>query len=73
MNWDWKEWAKAAGIRAIKTFAQTMLGCITVGMTVQEVDWVKALSISAVACVASIFTSLTGLPEVEKKEGGYLE
>ena len=70
MNWDWKEWAKAAGIRAIKTFAQTMVGCIAVGATMQEVDWLKALSISGVAFVVSILTSLAGLPEVDKK-GGY--
>ena len=68
MSWDWKEWAKAALTRAVKTFAQSMVGCITVGVTAQEVDWLKALSISAVAFVVSIFTSLGGLPEVDKKE-----
>ena len=73
MNWDWKEWAKAAGIRAIKTFAQTMVGCIAVGAAIDEVDWLRALSISAVACILSLLTSLAGLPEIDKKEGGYLE
>lgn len=73
MNWDWKEWLKAAGIRAIKTFAQTMVGSIAVGAAIHEVDWLRALSISAVACILSLLTSLAGLPEVDKKEGGYLE
>ena len=73
MNWDWKEWLKAAGIRAIKTFAQTFAGCITVGAAVSEIDWQRALSVSAVALVLSLLTSLGGLPEVDKKEGGYLE
>lgn len=73
MNWDWKEWLKAAGVRAIKTFAQTMVGSIAVGAAIHEVDWLRALSISAVACILSLLTSLAGLPEVDKKEGGYLE
>jgi hypothetical protein len=67
MKWNWKEWAKAAGIRAIKTFAQTFVGCIAVGATFAEVDWLRALSVSGVACVLSILTSLAGLPEVEQQ------
>lgn len=66
--WNWKEWFKAAMIRALRTFAQTMAGSIAVGATMQEVDWVRALSVSGAACVLSILTSLTGLPEVEKTE-----
>lgn len=73
MNWDWREWLKAAGIRAVKTFAQTMVGSIAVGAAIHEVDWLRALSISAVACILSLLTSLAGLPEVDKKEGGCLE
>lgn len=73
MNRDWGEWLKAAGIRAIKTFAQTMVGTIAVGAAFDEVDWLRALSVSGVACVLSLLTSLAGLPEVDKKEGGYLE
>lgn len=65
MGWDWKEWAKAAAVRAIKTFAQTFAGCITVGAAVNEVDWIRALSISGVAFILSVMTSLAGLPEVE--------
>ena len=66
--WNWKEWLKAAGIRALKTFAQTMVGSIAVGAAVSEVDWLRALSVSGVACVLSLLTSLAGLPEVEKRE-----
>ncbi len=65
MKWDWKAWAKAAGIRALKTFAQTFASMIAVGAAVSEVDWLRALSVSGVAFVLSILTSLAGLPEVE--------
>ena len=68
MKWNWKEWLKAAAIRAVKTFAQTFAGCIAVGAAVEEVQWLRALSVSGVAFVLSILTSLGGLPEVEKKE-----
>ena len=68
MNWDWKEWAIAALIRAIKTFAQTFVGCIAVGAAVDEVQWLRAASVSFVAFVLSIMTSLAGLPEVKEKE-----
>lgn len=65
MKWDWKAWVKAAGIRALKTFAQTFASMIAVGAAVSEVDWLRALSVSGVAFVLSILTSLAGLPEVE--------
>ena len=68
MKWNWKEWAVAALIRAVKTFAQTFVGCIAVGAAVEEVEWLRALSISGVAFVASILTSLAGMPEVKKEE-----
>ena len=66
--WDWKEWLKAALIRAVKTFAQTAVASISVGAAVSEVDWLRVLSVSGVACVLSMLTSLAGLPEVEKIE-----
>ena len=66
MKWNWKEWAVAALIRALRTFAQTFAGCIAVGAAVEEVQWLRALSVSGVAFVLSILTSLTGLPEVEQ-------
>ena len=67
MNWNWKEWAMAALIRAIRTFAQTFAGCIAVGAAMNEVDWLRALSVSGVAFVLSILTALAGLPEVKKE------
>ena len=67
MKWNWKEWAVAALIRALRTFAQTFAGCIAVGAAVSEVDWLRALSVSGVAFVLSILTALGGLPEVEAK------
>ena len=64
---NWKEWFRAALIRALKTFAQTMAGCITVGAAVEEVQWLRALSVSGVAFVLSMLTSLAGLPELEEQ------
>jgi hypothetical protein len=66
MAWDWKVWLKAALVRALKTFAQTFASMIAVGAAFSEVDWLRALSVSGVAFVLSILTSLAGLPEVEK-------
>ena len=68
MKWNWKEWAKAAVIRAIRTFAQTFAAAITVGALWTEVKWIPALSAAGVAFVYSILTSIaTGLPECETK------
>ena len=67
MKWNWKEWAKAALIRALRTFAQTFVGFIAVGAALEEIQWLRALSVSGAAAVLSILTSLaTGLPEVDK-------
>lgn len=60
-----KKWWKCAGVRAIKTFAQTAVAMITVGSAVTDVDWVAVLSVSFTASVASVLTSIGGLPEVE--------
>ena len=67
MRWNWKEWLKAALTRAVKTFAQAFASMIAVGAAFSEIDWLRALSVSGVAFVLSILTSLAGLPEVEKK------
>lgn len=67
MNVLTKQWAKAALIRAIKTVAQTAVSMLTVGQYFTDVDWVGIASISAVAGVISLLTSLAGLPEVEDK------
>ena len=61
-----KKWIKAASVRALKTFAQTAVSMMTVGQAVIDVNWVNVLSVSAVAAVISILTSVAGLPEVEE-------
>ena len=68
MKTDFKKFAIAALIRAIRTFAQTFIGCISVGAAFSEVQWLKGLSISGVAFVLSVLTSIaTGLPEVPEE------
>lgn len=62
-----KAWWKAAGIRALKTVAQTAVSMITIGQAVIDVNWVNVLSISAVAGVVSLLTSIAGLPEVDEE------
>ena len=64
-----KAWWKAAGIRALKTVAQTAVSMITIGQAVIDVNWVNVLSISAVAGVVSLLTSIAGLPEVNEEVG----
>lgn len=66
MNRDWKAWLYRAGVRAVKTIAQTALGFITVGMTVGDVDWKNVASVAIVAGIYSLITSLAGLPELEE-------
>lgn len=64
-----KKWFKAAGIRAIKTAAQTAVSMLTVGQAVTDVNWVNVVSISAVAAIYSLLTSAAkGLPEVKESE-----
>lgn len=64
-----KKWFKAAGIRAIKTMAQTAVGVIGSSVVISDVNWIMVVSASVVAGVTSILTSIaTGLPEVEKGE-----
>lgn len=65
---DFKTWFIKAGIRAVKTFAQTLLGFVAVGLAINEIPWGYALSVSAVALIASILTSLAGLPELKSQE-----
>lgn len=61
-------WLKAAGIRALKTVAQTAVATIGTTAVMHEVQWGVVLSASLLAGVLSILTSLAGLPEVEGKE-----
>lgn len=59
-----KEWIKAAGIRAIKTVAQTAVATIGTAAVLDEVNWVMVASASVLAGVLSLLTSVAGLPEV---------
>lgn len=63
-----KTWFKAAGIRAVKTFAQTAIAAIGVTATIGSVDWLTVLSTSGLAAVLSLLTSVAGLPEVRESE-----
>ncbi len=66
MNTEIMKWLKAASIRAIKTFAQTAVGMLGGEMVgVMDVDWMAVLSVSAVAALASLLTSVAGLPELK--------
>lgn len=58
-------WIKAAGIRAVKTFAQTMLATIGTTAVLEDVNWAVVISASILAALLSILTSVAGLPEVE--------
>lgn len=60
------KWFKAAGIRAVKTMAQTALSLFTVGQMVSEVDWTLVVSSAIVAGVYSMLTSIAGLPELKE-------
>lgn len=62
-----KEWLKAALIRAVKTLAQTAIAAIGYSATVSEVDWKYVVSVSVLAAILSLLTSVTGLPEVDKE------
>ncbi len=64
-RYNWKEWLRAAAIRAVKTFCQTALSMLTVGQAFIEVNWVNVISVSCVAAVISVLTSVAGLPEVD--------
>ena len=61
----WK-WTKAAGIRAVKTFAQTAAAGVTVGAVLSDINWTAVLSAAAVAFIYSLLTSLGGLPEIKE-------
>ena len=63
-----KTWLKAAGIRAVKTIAQTMIATIGTSAVISEVNWKMVLSSGVVAGILSLLTSLAGLPEVELLE-----
>lgn len=65
----WRTWLKAAGIRALRTFAQSALAMIPLGITIAEVPWQAVIGTAALAAVLSLLTSIAGLPELEDADG----
>lgn len=66
-NRDWKEWAKAAGVRAIKTVAQTAVATIGTAAVMGEVNWAMVGSAAVLSGILSLLTSVAGLPETVTK------
>ena len=63
---NWKNWLKAAGVRAVKTVAQTAVATIGTSAAMGEVNWVMVGSASLLAGILSLLTSVAGLPEVQE-------
>ena len=63
-----KEWFKAAGIRALKTVAQTAVATIGTSAVLADVNWVMVASASVLAGILSLLTSIAGLPELKNQE-----
>ena len=68
MKKNFKKWIKCAGVRAIKTVAQTAVGLIGTSLVFADVNWQVVVSASLLAGITSILTSIAGIPEVDKIE-----
>ena len=62
-----KKWLKAAGVRAVKTMAQTAVAMIGTSVVVADVNWVQVVSATVLAGILSMLTSVAGLPEVKEE------
>lgn len=62
---NWKQWIRKAGVRAIKTTAQTAVAMIGVSSVMSDVNWVAVLSASVLSGILSLLTSVAGIPEEE--------
>ena len=71
MSRNWKQWWKAAGVRAIKTVAQTAVATIGTTAVITEVNWAVVGGASLLAGILSLLTSVAGLPEVPETEVSY--
>ena len=67
MKNNFKKWLKCAGIRAIKTIAQTAVATIGTSVVIDDVNWLMVLSASGLAGILSVLTSVSGLPEVKEE------
>lgn len=67
MSEKWKLWWKAAGVRAVKTIAQTCIATIGASALLSDVNWITVLSTAILAGVLSLLTSVAGLPEVKQE------
>lgn len=65
---NWKNWIKAAGVRALKTVAQTAVATIGTAVAVGEVNWLLVGSASLLAGILSLLTSIAGLPEIKTQQ-----
>ena len=68
MKGNFKAWLKAAGVRAVKTIAQSAIAMIGTAAVLDEVNWIMVVSGAALAGVLSLLTSLAGLPEVQEEK-----
>ncbi len=75
MNKKMKHWIEAAGVRAVRTMAQTAIAAIGTSVLLDDVDWIRLLSTVTMAGLLSVLTSLAGLPEVQRqnRQNRYLQ